>query len=66
LAGLHEIEIEIGFYAKDRQHLIKHLPVLGGDANERLKRRVLLKCIDQGTEFDRFGSRTKNHQHAVL
>jgi hypothetical protein len=66
LAGLHEIQVEIGFYAKNRKHSIKHLAVLCGNANKRLKRRFLLKCFDQGTELDRFGPRSKNHQRSVL
>jgi hypothetical protein len=35
LPGLHEIEIEIRSELKKVEHLIQHLPMLGGDAKAR-------------------------------
>src|SRR3977135_2173405 len=40
LASAHEIEIEIGNDVKQREHLIEHLPVLGGHTHTWFVTRV--------------------------
>ena len=36
LPWLHDVQIVVGLQLKDLQHAVQHLPVLGGDAADRL------------------------------
>jgi hypothetical protein len=63
LAGTHEVEIDLGGDAEDRQHLIEHLPVLGGDADAdgEVVRR-LAELGDERSHLDGFGPGAEDEQ----
>ena len=55
LAGLHNIQIVIRLQAKDVQHAVQHLPVLGGNGAEAFKRLLPGQLPHQGDHFDGLG-----------
>ena len=52
LAGLHDIQVELGDNAEYVQHRVQHLPVLGGDAAKAFNPLPALQLLHQGGHFD--------------
>ncbi len=60
LSGLHDVQVVVRHNGKKIQHLVQHLPMLGGDANPGIERGILCQRMNQRRHFDSFWSRAKN------
>jgi len=60
LPRLHQVQIEIGLDAEDVEHLVEHLPVLGGDADFCINARIRREDLHDRRHLDGFGACTKN------
>ena len=56
LPRLHEVEVVFRRNIKQRQHLIQHLPVLGGDADARIDAIRRLQGLHHRRHFDGLGA----------
>ena len=52
LSGLHEVQVYVRGDLKQLQHLIQHLSVLRGDADDGLQRRCGLQRMNERRHFD--------------
>ncbi|MNN96832.1 hypothetical protein D3C81_2158790 [compost metagenome] len=60
LVGDHHVEVVIGMDVEQRHHLVKHRPVLPGDADDGLDAWRGMQRADQGPHLDGFRTGTKN------
>ncbi len=56
LPGLHQVQVEVGLDGKQAQHLVEHLAVLGGDADQGFEPGRLRQAIHNRRHF--YGFRT--------
>ena len=63
LPRLHDVQIDIGHDAEQRQNLIQHLPVLAGDADMHLQAGGGLQGLDDRRHLDGFRPGPKNDQN---
>ena len=57
---LHDGQVVVRHHMEGRQHLVEHLPVLTGDADDGLQIVPAFQLIDQGTHFNRFGTSSED------
>ena len=65
LAGLHQIEIDIGDEPGDGEHLIEQAAMLGGDAGPHDEAGHLLERGDDGEQLDRLGPGAEDDEDGV-
>ena len=63
LPRLHDVKVIIRLDLKNIQHLIQHLAVLRGDADDRLGMGILFQCMHQRRHFDRLRPRAEHSHH---
>ena len=63
LLVLHNRKVIVRNYMKCLQHLIQHLTMLAGHANDRLQFLTLFELIDQRTHLDCFRAGSKNEHY---
>lgn len=64
LIGAHQVEVNIGNDAEQVEHLVEHLAVLGGDADERFDARRAGELLHHGGHFHGLGAGAKNGEDA--
>ena len=61
---LHDVEVIVGNYLKESQHLVEHLTVLTCHAYNRLEiLGILFECLHQRSHLDSFGASAKYQHH---
>ena len=61
---LHYVEIVVRLYIEDTQHLVQHLAMLAGHADQSLEVfRILLEFLDQGAHFNCLRPGSENEQN---
>ena len=64
LAGPHQVQVDIGGDAEKGQHLVEHLPVLGGDADAHPENGALAaQPGDDRGQLDGFRPGSQHHQY---
>src|SRR5699024_3655186 len=64
LSMFHHIQIIVRINPEDRQHLIKHFPMLCGYGNDRFKHSIaLLQFKYERSHFNRFRPCPENHHY---
>ena len=61
-SGAHQVEVVIGGYAGDLQHLVEHAAMLRRDADAHFEPRVRLQRGDHREQLDRLGPRAEDDQ----
>jgi hypothetical protein len=64
LAGFHQVQVNVGDDPEEVQHLVEHLAVLGGHADERLDPRRPGEGMHHRRHLDRFGTGAKDGKDA--
>ena len=64
LVFTHDVEVVIGTNVEQPQNLIKHGPVLGGNADPGLDPRGFFQGLDDGSHFNGLRTRSENAQHS--
>ena len=61
---LHDVQVEVRLDLEDPEHLVQHLPMLPGDAHNRLKLfRTLLELLHQRAHLDGLGAGSENEHY---
>ena len=64
LVGAHQVEVDVGGDLEQVEHLVEHLAVLGGDANQRFDAGRVVQALYDGRHFDGFRAGAKDGEDA--